>query len=80
MSLNSLCVQIHTHLNTPPLLRGFGRAAQDRRETGRSSGQMEGDHASSVLARFLSIGINNLLTTVYKRVALAQGWNKGSVM
>ena len=75
----SLCSDSYT-LEHASAFEGFWKSCARLERDGSSSGQMEGDHASSVLARFLSIGINNLLTTVYKRVALAQGWNKGSVM
>ena len=81
VSLNSvaLCSDSYT-LEHASAFEGFWKSCARLERDGSSSGQMEGDHASSVLARFLSIGINNLLTTVYKRVALAQGWNKGSLM
>lgn len=53
----SLCVLIHTGLNTPPLLRGFGGAAQDWRETGRArSDEERGTMGRLCFARFLSIG------------------------
>jgi hypothetical protein len=77
VSLNSvsLCSDSYT-LEHASAFEGFWKGCARLERDGTSSGQMKGDHASSVLARFLSIGNNNLLTTVYKRVALAQGWNE----